>query len=340
MRYHPPIPDWLLTRQLAGIIAAEQPDILHTHGWILYSVLPLKKKLNIPLVNTLHGYELYCPKALLLKKKAICQQTVGCHCILCSLGHYGLAKSLACYYGVRTNKDKLKSVNKFIAVSSFVKEANCQALRLRDEDVVVIPNFHTGTTATDGAKAGDFPQDFILFVGFLWPHKGVEVLIEAYQKLKTPTKLVLIGYVHPDYRYQSTENLLVIENAPHDTVMTAMSRCRFAVFPSAWPEPFGHVAIEAMSQKKAVIASDIGGLKDIVVDKESGLLVPPGDSDRLREAMALLLEKPEKASKMGEKGYDLFLQNYTPEVVIPRTINLYQSLIRVKGNSEVLIPKS
>jgi glycosyltransferase involved in cell wall biosynthesis len=328
MRYHPPVQDGLLTRQLAGIITAEQPDILHTHGWILYSVLPLKKKLNIPLVNTLHGYELCCPKALLMKNKVICQQTVGRHCILCSLGHYGLAKSLACYYGVRTNRDKLKSVDKFIAVSSFVKEANCQALQLKEEDVVVIPNFYVGGAAIDEAKASDFPPDFILFVGFLWPHKGVEVLIKAYQKLNTPTKLVLIGYVHPDYRYQSRENLLVIENAPHDTVMAAMARCRFAVFPSTWPEPFGHVAIEAMSQKKALIASDMGGLRDIVVDKESGLLVPPGDSDRLREAMALLLERPGKAAEMGERGYHLFLQNYTPEVVIPRIINLYQSVLQ------------
>jgi glycosyltransferase involved in cell wall biosynthesis len=285
-------------------------------------------------VNTLHGYELYCPKALLLKKKVVCQQTVGCHCILCAKSHYGLAKSLACYYGVRTNKDKLKSVDKFIAVSSFVKEANCQALRLKEEDVVVIPNFYAGATAIDNAKAGDFPQDFILFVGFLWPHKGVDVLIEAYQKLNTPTKLVLIGYMHPDYRYKSRENLLVIENAPHDTVMAAMSRCRFAVFPSIWPDPAPTVAYEAMSQRKAVIASATGGLKDIVVDRESGLLVPPGDSGRLGEAMALLLEKPEKASEMGERGYHLFLQNYTPEVVIPRTINLYQSLIQAKGEQK------
>jgi len=327
VRYHPPVQDRLLTKQLASIIAAEQPDILHTHGWILYSVVPLKRKLGIPLVTTLHGYELYCPTTLLVNRKAVCHQTVGRHCILCSRDHYGLIKSLACYYGIRTNKDKVRSVDKFIAVSSFVKEASCRALQLSDEDIVMVPPFCTAEAATNEIRVDNLPEDFILFVGFLRPHKGVDVLMEAYQELHTQTKLVLIGYVHPDYAYQSTGNILVTEDAPHDAVMEAMSRCRFAVFPSAWPEPFGVVAIEAMSQRKAVIASDIGGLRDIVINGETGILVPSNDSGKLAKAISLLLENPEMASGMGEKGYQRFVQNYTPDAVIPRIVDVYERMI-------------
>ena len=327
VRYHPPVQDRLLTKQLASIIAAEQPDILHTHGWILYSVVPLKRKLGIPLVTTLHGYELYCPTTLLVNRKAVCHQTVGRHCILCGRDHYGLIKSLACYYGIRTNKDKVRSVDKFIAVSSFVKEASCRALQLSDEDIVMVPPFCTAEAATNEIRVDNLPEDFILFVGFLRPHKGVDVLMEAYQELHTQTKLVLIGYVHPDYAYQSTGNILVTEDAPHDAVMEAMSRCRFAVFPSAWPEPFGVVAIEAMRQRKAVIASDIGGLRDIVINGETGILVPSNDSGKLAKAISLLLENPEMASGMGEKGYQRFVQNYTPDAVIPRIVDVYERMI-------------
>ena len=327
VRYHPPVQDRLLTKQLASIIAAEQPDILHTHGWILYSVVPLKRNLSIPLVTTLHGYELYCPTTLLVNRKAVCHQTVGRHCILCGRDHYGLIKSLACYYGIRTNKDKVRSVDKFIAVSSFVKEASCRALQLSDEDIVMVPPFCTAEAATNEIRVDNLPEDFILFVGFLRPHKGVDVLMEAYQELHTQTKLVLIGYVHPDYAYQSTGNILVTEDAPHDAVMEAMSRCRFAVFPSAWPEPFGVVAIEAMRQRKAVIASDIGGLRDIVINGETGILVPSNDSGKLAKAISLLLENPEMASGMGEKGYQRFVQNYTPDAVIPRIVDVYERMI-------------
>lgn len=337
-RYHPPMPDRLLIRQLRQVIAAEEPDILHTHGWILYSVAPLKRKVNIPLLTTLHAYELFCPKTFWLNKNALCHQTVSRDCILCGRDHYGLAKSLGCYYGMRTNRHQLRSVDRFTAVSSFVKEANCGALGLRDEDVVTIPNFHSGGSPPDEAPVSNLPQDFILFVGFLWPHKGVDVLIEAYERLDTQTKLVMIGGVHPDYHYKSTENIMVIEKAPHGAVMEAMSRARFVVFPPVWPESFGIVAIEAMSQKKAVIASDVGGLREILVDGESGVLVPPGNADRLSEAMALLLTRPEKASEMGQRGYDAFLKNYSSDVVVPRMVNLYESMIQVGKDNASTTP--
>jgi glycosyltransferase involved in cell wall biosynthesis len=69
---------------------------------------------------------------------------------------------------------------------------------------------------------------------------------------------------------------IVIKNASHDFVMEAFGRCLFSVVPSLWPEPFGQVAVEAMAVHKPVIASAHGGLTDIVIDGETGLLVEPG----------------------------------------------------------------
>jgi glycosyltransferase involved in cell wall biosynthesis len=199
-------------------------------------------------------------------------------------------------------------------------------LGLEDKDIVVIPNFYVADADRAKEEAEGLPEDFILFVGWLKPHKGVDALIEAYQKLNTETKLVLIGLEDPAYHYRSTESVLIIKNVPHNVVMQAMSKCRFAVFPSRFPEPFGIVAIEAMSQKRAVIASDIGGLKDMVVDGETGLLVPSDNSDKLAEAISYLLQRPEIASEMGARGYERFIENYTPDVVVPMIINVYQSL--------------
>jgi len=327
-RFHPPTRDWLITRKLAQIIKQEKPDIIHAHGWILHSVIPLRKRAKIPLVVTLHNYGFLCPKqGLLTNKKATCDEPFTRNCLVCGKDIYSsVIKLLAAYYGVKVNRDRLKLMDKFIAVSSFVKEVHAKHLSLSDKDIVMIPNFYDHDIDVQREEAAGLPQDFILFVGAFIPNKGVDILIEAYQKLNTQTKLVLIGYVHPDYRYKRTENILVIENAPHGAVMQAMSKCRFAVFPSIWPEPSTTVAFEAMSQRKAVIASDVGGLRDIVVDGETGILVPPNDSDRLAEAISYLLQTPEQASQMGAKGYERFMENYTPDVVIPKIIGLYESL--------------
>jgi len=327
-KWHPPARDWLISKRLAQIIEKERPDIIHAHGWMVYSIIPLKRRFKIPLVYTLHDYRLFCPKMLLLRGDTICDQPSLANCILCIRNDYGLPRALASYYGVRANRNKLRHVDIFIAVSDFVKETYEKRLRLNGIKIITIPNFYDTKSHSEQNKVDFLPDDFMLFVGWLMPHKGIDVLIEAYRKLNTKTKLLLIGIEHPDYHYESTENIRVIKTAPHYVVMAAMSKCRFAIFPSICAESASTVAREAMSQRKAVIASDIGGLKEAVVDGETGILVPPGDADKLAEALSYLLQRPETASRMGESGYRRFMANYTSDVVIPKIIELYESLIK------------
>ncbi len=305
-KWHPPTGDWLLTRKLARIIRHEKPDIIHAHGWILYSVLLLRKKSNIPLIATAHTYGYFCPRSTLLRKDAICEGPAITKCLGCIASDYGIVRSLAAYYGVKSNRSRLKYLDKLIAVSPFVKEAHAGHLGLEDDDVPIIPNFYAPERDGAAKKAKNLPQDFILFVGTLAPHKGVEVLIEAYRRLYTRTTLLLIGYSHRDYHYKSEGNMLVMENAPRDVVIQAMSNCRFLIVPSIWPDPAPTVAYEAMSHRKAIIAANVGGLRDIVVDGETGILVPANDPDKLVQAIGCLLESPEMASEMGQKGYQRF----------------------------------
>ena len=151
-------------------------------------------------------------------------------------------------------------------------------------------------------------------------------MTKAFGYLKIETGLVIMGRRHPEHHYQSIENRLVVENAPR-AVLEAYSKCRFVVVPSVYPEPFGTVTLEAMSYKKAVIASRTGGLTDVVVDGETGILVPPNDPEALTSAMNYLLENLTVAEGMGQKGYERWRQNFTPEVVAPQIEELYQSLI-------------
>ena len=327
-RYHPPTYDRSIAKQLRRAIKEQRPTIIHAHGWMLYSILPWGRDFNIPLLVTLLDCEFICPKQSLVRNtNSLCDEPFTKKCISCGRDSYAVVKALAAYYGVRTNKKKLQLVDKFIAISSFTKQINTKHLGLNENDVAMIPVFYDPDIEKHWEEPVDLPRDFILFVGALAPYKGVNVLIEAFQKMDTKTKLVLIGATHPDYHYRSTENITVIENAPRNVVMQAMSRCRFAVFPSIWAEGFGIVAIEAMSQGKAVIASDIGGLKDVVVDQKTGILVPPNDSNKLADAISHLLENQETVSEMGTRGYERFMQHYTPDAVVPRVIEVYESMI-------------
>lgn len=329
-KIHAPATDWLLTRKLAQLIKQENPDVIHAHGMILYSVFPLVKKFQAPLIGTLHSYDFLCPRATLMRGDSICDHPLTKDCIRCISDTHGPIRALAAYYGAKINKNKLKSVDRLIAVSLSVKEAYIKHLGLKDEDIIVVPNFYEPDRNEGVNQDANLPDDFVLFVGWLMPHKGVDVLIDAYQKLDTPTKLVLVGIKHPDYNYKGSGNIVVIENAPRNIVMQAMSRCRFAIFPSIWPDPCPTVAFEAMSCKKAVIASKIGGLKDIVVDGNTGILVPPGDPDSLGEAIFYLLQNPKRGLEMGQSGYERWMKTYTLDAVIPALVDTYEALLEKK----------
>jgi glycosyltransferase involved in cell wall biosynthesis len=329
-KWHPPARDPVISNKLANIIEQEGPDIIHTHSWILYSMLPLRNKFNVPLVHTIHDYGLFCPKRMAIKEDAICNRPSLMNCISCMNRPYGLLRVVSAYYGIRANRNKLKYVDKFIAVSDFVRQIHEKCLAISSQKIITLPDFSDPFIDNRQEQIEALPDDFLLYVGWLMSHKGVDVLIEAYRKLNTPVKLLIIGIEHPDYRYHTEGNILVLKNVPRRLLMQAMSRCRFAIFPSIWPEPFGLVVTEAMSQGKAVIATNTGGFTDIIMDGETGILVPPNDSGKLAEAISYLLRRPEEVLRMGRGGYDRFMKNYTPDVVIPKVIDVYESLLRGK----------
>ena len=82
---------------------------------------------------------------------------------------------------------------------------------------------------------------------------------------------------------------------------------------------------EAFFLKIPVIATGVGGIPEVVKNNETGILVPPNDPQSLLDAINLLLEDKDKASKMAEKAYDL-IENFTWEKLIPKYVDFYKNL--------------
>jgi starch synthase len=117
------------------------------------------------------------------------------------------------------------------------------------------------------------------------------------------------------------------------------SHCAVFCCPSVY-EPFGIINLEAMACKAPVVASATGGILEVVVDEETGYLVPfeadpvttfPTDAKKfakdLAERLTGLLKDPEKAKRMGEAGRKRVEEHFSWTAIAAQTIKLYESLI-------------
>lgn len=332
-RFTPPAPDPLLARALAALVEEWRPDIVHAHGWLLYSYLPIKGR--IPLVATLHDYGNFCVKRDLLYGDDVCDGPAPGKCLRCAAGTYGTAKALAIGGALALGSRWHGRIDQFLAVSRFVATAAARHLPCRpfprEEPIPVIPSFIADDVARYQPPATRSPAlpdgDFILFVGALGRHKGVHTLLEAHGGLAEAPQLVLIGGSLGEPLDRVPDGVRVIRDAPHELVLEAWARCRVGVVPSLWAEPLGLVALEALALGRPLIASRIGGLTDIVEHDRGGLLVPPGDAAALREALRALLDDPGRGARLGAAGRRHVLAHFTAAAVVPQLEEVYARVL-------------
>jgi glycosyltransferase involved in cell wall biosynthesis len=304
-RFHPTAPDPGVMAGLRRVVAQERPDIVHAHGWMLYSFLPLKEWSKAGLVVTLLDYGLVCPKKTYMYADRICTGPAYARCLHCAGKSYGGIKAAALTTGLAVSSRLHRRVDRYLAVSAAVRDATMAGAR-RPLPIEVIPPFISDHVLDEAAAAGRpafLPPDdgYILFVGALGAHKGLNVLLQAYAgDLANLAPLVLIGTERSDTPAHFPGDVTVARNAPHAQVMAAWAHCAVGVVPSIWPEPQALVTFEAMACGRPVVASATGGLPDAVIDGETGLLVPPGDVCALRAALCTLLRDPALRRRMGQ----------------------------------------
>ncbi|RXT54047.1 glycosyltransferase family 4 protein [Bradyrhizobium betae] len=293
-RHAPPFPDPELLLALKRLIAKERPDIVHAHNWIYASFLPLRVLGGARLVVTLHDYGLVCAKKNFMHLGThLCDGPRLAKCLPCAAAHYGAVKATATTLGNWASSFVARRVvDRFIAVSHAV--ARHTGLTRGRAPYDVIPNFvpdDVGVLGSEDSRLQELPKNgFILFVGDMMRLKGIDVLLKAYAQLEQAPPLVLIGRRVADTPTEFPPNVHVFSNWPHSAIMHAWHRSLFGVLPSVGPEACATVIMEAMASGKAVVATDVGGMPDLVDHGETGLLVPPSDAEALARAMQTLLE--------------------------------------------------
>lgn len=178
----------------------------------------------------------------------------------------------------------------------------------------------------------------VLFVGRLIPAKGVNYLMEAADS-STPLRIVGQPYDHSYlamlHNLARGKTVEFADDISDEQLVREYSSALVTVVPSVHTDVYGNeateellslVALESMACGTPVIATHCGALPEVVEDGVTGLLVPPGDPQALREKIAFLLDRPDMARTMGAAGRERVLRRFTWDRVAARCLKAYGGL--------------
>ena len=195
----------------------------------------------------------------------------------------------------------------------------------------------------------------VAFVGEARRKKGLTVLLPAFARLcaqgagglsgrcDPPPVLLLVGGVRQEdapilevFRRQNpTLGVRVVPNVAHEQLPTYYRLVDLLVLPSL-RDGMPNTLLEGMACEKAVVASDVGGIPDVLRhgiiegdgEAENGLLIPPGDVDALAGAMLALLSDPPRRARLGRSARETVTSEFTPAREMERTLEVYHDVMR------------
>ena len=323
-------------REIASLLLRERPHLVHVHNTFMMvspSIYSACLDSQVPVVQTLHNYRLFCPAGQFFRSGEICEEcadyslwrSVRYGCYRDSRAETtGVALMLAVHRGLSTWS---RMVNCYVALTQFAREKLVQR-GLPREKVVVKPNF----VARDPGKR-DGRGEYALFVGRLSGEKGLKTLVRAWERLKHPIPLVLVGdgplgpQLRAETKRQCWSNIIFHGHVDHDQSVAAMKKARFVILPSDCYENFPLTIAEAFSCGRPVICSRLGAMQEIVEDGRTGLHFTPGDPQDLAEKVEWAWMRPELTESMGRQARAEYESKYTAERNYQMLMAIYESVI-------------
>ena len=165
-----------------------------------------------------------------------------------------------------------------------------------------------------------------VFIGRLSAEKGLHTLADAVRQLRS-VQIDVYGKGPLQRMVEHTPGLRYKGFHESATLQARLREAAYLVMPSTGVESFGLVAIEAFACGTPVIASRHGGLKEIIVQGCTGLLVPPGDGRALAQAIDYAETHPEAMLAMGRAARQVYLERYTPETNYVQMIRIYREAL-------------
>ncbi|WP_159413150.1 glycosyltransferase family 4 protein [Ruminiclostridium josui] len=324
-------------RKKIGVLIKEfKPHIVHLNNYnfqITPSIIYEIKKYRIPIVQTLHDYAILCPAHTLYnsRKGEVCEKCKGykyVNCIRLKCIHNSLMKSIIgamegyLYHWKKT----YDYISTFICPSGFIA-AKVAQFGIAPHKLKVLHNFTTGNEFDGGYKK----QDYVLYFGRISEEKGIRSLLKAVSELKH-IRFVFAGSGPMDMDIKGYDNIIYVGFKTGQELKILIKESLFTVYPSEYYDNCPMSILESQTLGTPVIASNIGGIPELVKDNYSGLLFEAGNTKDLTVKIDTLYQNRELINLFSERCREI-INMYSKEAYCDEITNIYnESLAGCGGN--------
>jgi glycosyltransferase involved in cell wall biosynthesis len=305
--------------QLKAIYRHVKPDLVHHHTnkAVLYGTMAARS-MSIPVINSIPGTG-YVFSSPTLKARVLRPITEGL---------------FSAFVGTYKNQQMIFENRGDMA--QFIKKKF-----IPGEKATLIPSVGVDLTKYNHTPPQPTQKPIFVFIGRMLWGKGVGVFVDAARILKEQNaecRMVLIGlpdYDNPDYVPTETlqkwqEEGVVEWWGWRDDMPAAYQTIDVLTQPTQYGEGVPTTLIEASASRRAVIASDWPGCREVIKHGKTGLLVKPGDAADLAEKIRQLTANPQTRSDLAENAFELVNQKFSTDHVNEETVGVYRRLVKLK----------
>ena len=311
-----------------------RPDVVHFHN-IFYMITPSAydacRDEKVPVIQSQHNFRPFCSNGLFFRANAVCEE-----CLEHSLWRgvrYGCFKGsrLATLPVARMLMEHQKrgtwnnKIDRYIVAAEFTRQkyiqAGIPAGKISIKPHFVFPN---NSPKTD--------QGYALYLGRLSEEKGVDVLLKGWETLRDiPLRVIGSGPLMEKLKIFAQEKGMThvhfLGFVSHEQYELNIKGAKFLVIPSICYENFPRVVVEAYSYGVPLLASRLGSIKDLVIDKKTGLLFEAGNPRDLADKARWLAQHPKEVDQMGRWAREEYDQKYLPQKNYAALMAIYENVI-------------
>jgi glycosyltransferase involved in cell wall biosynthesis len=320
-------------KKIMQVIDDFKPDIVHLNNinfQLTPSVIYGAKKRGIPVVQTVHDYQMICPNHLLYNfdKNEICEKClkgVYVDCIKNNCIHNSRVKSIIGAVEARLHAllGTYKKVDLYISPSYFLEEKLLSAKTLYKGKTKTIHNFINKNKFT--CEKGKV-ENYIAFAGRLSKEKGVELLAKTAKML--PEYTFMVAGDGPDRNLiENIENVKLVGFLTGEKLVEFMSRARVIVVPSIWYENCPLSILEAQCMGVPVVTMNNGGMAELIKDGVTGILVNEPSPEEMAKGLRRVIENEEYFQTLKENCIKERENIYSVETYADILIKEYEKVI-------------